>query len=127
MGDDWGAVARCVRERLVELEMPQARLVQRSQVSKLVVREIAGGTVIRSRSPRTLEALSAALELHPQHLLAVLRGESPPKVGGTGDPALDRLDDVRELLGFILARLDRIESRIAPLNAHERQDGRTRW
>jgi len=60
-----------------ELDITQRTLIKRSGLSKAVVREIQHHVAERRRSPRTLEALSVALEWPPGHLLALSRGEVP--------------------------------------------------
>jgi hypothetical protein len=76
--EDWPAVAAAIDQRLDELGLCQIDLIRRSQVSKAVVGEIRHN-VRRRRSPRTLAALSIALNWHPQHLEAVLSGHRPPR------------------------------------------------
>jgi hypothetical protein len=76
--ENWPAVAAAIDQRLDELGLRQIDLIRRSQVSKAVVGEIRHN-VRRRRSPRTLAALSIALNWHPQHLEAVLSGHRPPR------------------------------------------------
>jgi hypothetical protein len=78
--DDWAAVARAIKKRSTELGLRQRDLIERSHLSKAVVGEITRNAVQRRRSTRTLESLSIALDWHPQHLTAVLRGRRPPTV-----------------------------------------------
>jgi len=56
--------------------LKQRELAERSGMSLAIVREIQQGKVHRNRNPRTLEALSVALQRHPQHLTAVLAGKT---------------------------------------------------
>ncbi|GAA2975523.1 helix-turn-helix domain-containing protein [Actinokineospora diospyrosa] len=74
---DWAAVGRCISQRLAELEWTQHELAARSGISQAIIRELQLNTVQRKRSPRTLEALSTTLGLHPHHL-AALRDEHTP-------------------------------------------------
>ncbi len=78
--DDWAAVASAINQRATELGLRQRDLIERSHLSKAVVGEITRNAVQRRRSTRTLESLSIALDWHPQHLTAVLRGRRPPAV-----------------------------------------------
>ncbi|WP_051385936.1 hypothetical protein [Actinokineospora inagensis] len=77
---DWNAVARTINRRMEFLDISQTQLVDRSRVSKLVIRELQHNLVQRLRSPRTLEAVSTALGLAPTHLDAVLHGRQPPPI-----------------------------------------------
>jgi hypothetical protein len=70
------AVANAITERGNEREWRHRELAPRSHVSQAIVRELHHHTVERRRSARTLEALSVALDWHPQHLAAVLRGRA---------------------------------------------------
>jgi transcriptional regulator with XRE-family HTH domain len=112
VAEDWSAVARAVNERAAELGLRQRDLIQRSHVSKAIVGEITRNAVRRRRSARTLEALSAALDWHPQHLTAVLHGRRPP---GPGEPVY-RFDDEE-----VPARLAAVESQLREIA--ERLDG----
>lgn len=103
MTEDWAAVGRAIGDRLTELGMKQRELAERSGVSQAIVREIQHNTVQRRRGDRTLEALAAALDWHPQHLLALLRNRKPPVMG----QPRENLDDP------VTARLTAIEDRIA--------------
>jgi len=90
-------------------------------VSKAVVGEITRNTVQRRRSTRTLEALSLALDWHPQHLTAVLHGRMPPAVG---EPVyrFDE-DDVPARLAAIEHQLRAITERLDELTAvHDQLD-----
>lgn len=75
--NDWTALAVCLEGRLRELGWTQQDLAQRAQVSQAIVRELQYNSVQRKRSPRTLEALSTTLGLHPEHLTALLHGRTP--------------------------------------------------
>jgi tetrahydromethanopterin S-methyltransferase subunit G len=113
--EDWAAVARAINQRAAELGFRQRDLIERSRVSKAVVGEIMRNAVQRRRSTRTLEALSLALDWHPQHLTAVLRGRVPP---GVGEPIYRfdeedvpaRLAAIEQQLRAITERLDEIAS-----------------
>jgi hypothetical protein len=80
MTKSWAAVAKAINQRMIELDLTQFTLIERSRLSKAAVYEIQHNVVQRRRSPRTLEALSVALDWHPQHLAAVLERRPPPQV-----------------------------------------------
>lgn len=113
MAEDWSAVARAINQRMTELGINQRELTERSQVSKAIVGELQNNTVQRRRSERTLEALSVALELHPNHLQAVLSGRIPPQAG---EPAA-REDDVLGRLAVIEHQLREITARLGGIDA----------
>lgn len=114
MSENWAAVAQAINQRVTELGLGQAELAQRAHVSQANLRELQRHTVERKRSARTLQALSTALDWHPDHLTAVLRGERPLKPGETGDQVLD---GVLARLGAIEGRLDEISDRLDTMNA----------
>lgn len=82
-GEDWAGVAHAITQRMSELGLTQHDLIDRSQVSKATVGELQRNTIHRRRSTRTLEALSVALDWHPEHLHAILTGRpTPARPGG---------------------------------------------
>ncbi|PXY27758.1 XRE family transcriptional regulator [Prauserella muralis] len=119
MTEDWAAVARAINERMNELGLRQRELAERSHVSQAIVRELQHRTVERRRSARTLEALSLALEWHPDHLAAVLAGRKPLRPGETGNTTMDevlaRLTAIEGRLEEITRRLDTMAERVAPV------------
>jgi hypothetical protein len=118
--EDWAAVARAVVDRMADLAMTQRQLIERSRVSKAIVGEIQNNTVQRHRSARTLEALSEALEWHPNHLAAVLKGQRAPKVG---DPVVNSEQDVPGRLAVIEHELQHISDMLERIDAqHNRLD-----
>ena len=130
MTEDWSAVARAINDRTTELAMRQKELAERSGVSLAIVREIQQGKIQRRRNPRTLEALSIALEWHPQHLSDLLRGAKPQAATGGVVPAEDpivpllntiirEIRGLRAQLGTLTNRLDSAKSgdREGPTNS----------
>jgi transcriptional regulator with XRE-family HTH domain len=97
-----------------ELGLRQRELIARSRVSKGVVSQLMRNVTPQPRrSARTLEALSIALEWHPQHLLAVLAGTEPPVAGEPASRADDipaRLAAIERQLRDITGRLDEMRS-----------------
>lgn len=124
MSEDWAAVARAINERVNELGWRQRELAERSQVSQAIVRELQHHTVERRRSARTLEALSATLGLHPQHLHAVLNGQRPPHPDEPADTGADRitsrLDALEQRLTEIAERLDTMQVDLSAVAEHVR-------
>lgn len=116
--EDWAAVSTAIIDRMMELSMSQRVLIDRSRVSKAIVGEIQHNSVQRHRSERTLEALSEALEWHPNHLDAVLKGYPLPR---RGDPVVasdndvpGRLTVIEHELRHLRAGVDRIIEIITP-------------
>ncbi|MGH3875258.1 MAG: helix-turn-helix domain-containing protein [Pseudonocardiaceae bacterium] len=112
MAQDWAAVAQAINRRMTELGVSQAELIERSRVSKATVGELYHNSAQRRRSARTLEALSIALDWHPQHLVAVLKGQRAPDIG---EPVSRSDDDVPGRLAAIEYRLAQIETRLGAI------------
>ena len=119
MAENWAAVSREINARVATLGLRQKELAERSGVSPAIIREIQQGRIQRRRNPRTLEALSVALKLHPEHLSAVLAGQRPPDTGQAPvpapDPVLVALDTIireirglRAQIGTLSGRLDAV-------------------
>jgi transcriptional regulator with XRE-family HTH domain len=93
-----------------ELGLSQREVVKRAKLSKQTVGEIARNSEQRDRYPRTLEALSVALEWHAGHLSAILEGRIPPEVGAphvkSGDDVPGRLDNIEYRLGTLTALVE---------------------
>jgi hypothetical protein len=121
--EDWAAVSKAINQRLADLDMSQRELIERSQVSRAIVGEIQHNTVQRRRSTRTLEALSLALELHPDHLSAVLTGDTPPDVGEPATVDLPtRLDAIERHLRRITRQLDAMSARLDEVTGEQAGD-----
>lgn len=112
MSKDWQAVADVISARLLELDMTQSELAHRADVALETVRELHRNLKSRRRSPRTLAALSQALDWPDDHLLNVAEGDSAGKPSATDDRVLVELASIREVLAAIAARLDSIERRL---------------
>lgn len=113
MSEDWTAVAKAINARVDELGLRQRELAERSHVSQAIVREIQHHTVERRRSARTLEALSLALNWHPEHLTAVLSGQRAPELG---TPVTSPEEDVPARLAAIERQLRTITHRLDEMN-----------
>jgi transcriptional regulator with XRE-family HTH domain len=111
--EDWAAVAQAISRRMTELGINQRELIERSQVSKATVGELYHNSAQRRRSIRTLEALAMALEWHPQHLIAVLKGQRLPNIG---EPVSRSDDDVPGRLAAIEYRLAQIETQLGAID-----------
>jgi transcriptional regulator with XRE-family HTH domain len=112
VAEDWAAVSLAINERMAELGLNQRELAERSQVSKTMITEIRRNVAQRRRGARTLEALSLALEWHPQHLDAVLNGQPVPAVG---EPVVRSPDDIQGRLAAIEYRLEQIARELASM------------
>jgi hypothetical protein len=125
VAEDWAAVAKAINQRVNELGWRQRELAERSHVSQAIVREIQHHTVERRRSARTLEALSLAMGWHPQHLLAVLHGRTPPEpdepVTPSGQTVWSRLDALEYRLAEIADRLDELKTDMTTVVRHIRE------
>jgi transcriptional regulator with XRE-family HTH domain len=108
MARDWEAVSAAIRARMADLDMTQAELSQRAGVALMTVRELQNNLKPRRRSPRTMAAVSEALGWPPEHLTAILAGDDPEDPDA-GDPVLAELDEIKDQLSTINARLDAIE------------------
>ncbi|GAA2975262.1 hypothetical protein LV75_001785 [Actinokineospora diospyrosa] len=108
--DDWVSVARTIDDRITLLGWRQRDLARRSQVSQAIIRELQYNTTRRRRSARTLEALSIALGLHPNHLNDVRLGKQPSPAGqiaeNTGAPSLETIE---RQLAQILTKLNDLQ------------------
>ena len=126
VSEDWAAVAKAINERTNELGWRQRELAERSHVSQAIVREIQRHTIERRRSARTLEALSVTLGWHPQHLIALLHGRTPPAVdepvSANGETVWSRLETLEERLNEINERLDDLKTDLATVIEHVRPD-----
>lgn len=116
MTEDWAAVSRAITGRMVELAMTQGQLIERSHVAEAIVDEIQHDTVRRLRDGRTLSALSDALDWHPEHLDAILKGNPPPpSVDLTGRLARieDAMREVKERVALTKGQSDDFATAVA--------------
>jgi transcriptional regulator with XRE-family HTH domain len=110
MAEDWTAVGDAITRRLGELRMTQLDLAAQSKVSPATIREIQYNRMPRRRHPRTLEALSEALQWEAGHLSAVLGGAPGRPDAVHGDASLQaQVDELRARLDEVQARLARLE------------------
>lgn len=113
MADDWSAVGKAIAARLDELGMTQLDLAAKSKVSPATIRELQYNKLPRRRHPRTLEAISTALEWPADYLSEVVTGGKPkPHDDESDDPVLGALDDIHGQLQEIKARLADVEQRL---------------
>lgn len=124
--ENWAAVAGAISGRLRELGWRQRELAQRAHVSAAVVREVQRHTVERRRSPRTLQALSAALGWEPGYLDDVLkdrvRADHGNPIAPGGDQLWSRLDSLEKRLDEIFKVVTELRSDIATVAGHARTD-----
>jgi hypothetical protein len=101
-----------------QLGVSQMQVIIRSGLSKGMVGELVRGGVVRHRSPRTLAAMSEALEWDRDHLESLLQGRIPPTPEDSDNsertPArgLDRWEELTERLVSIERRLVEIDRKI---------------
>lgn len=107
MAKDWEAVAAAIRARLEELDMTQAELAHRAGVAPETVRELRNNLQPRRRQPRTLAAVSEALNWPPEYLTSVLRGAQLDSPVGA-----DELGAIHDELTSIAGRLTDIAGRL---------------
>lgn len=110
---NWSTVTDAIRLRMQQLGLSQAQIIVRSQVSKAIVGELVNGSHVRRRSPRTLAALSEALEWHPDHLECLTQGKVPPSPGEPRESSLVVADPWRE----VIERLDGIAQQLTAIEA----------
>lgn len=113
---DWAAVAAAINQRMTELGRSQGDVIKSSRLSKQTVGEIQNNAEQRRRSPRTLEALSRALDWHPSHLAAVRDGQEPPM---PGEPFVRSPDDIPGRLDAIEYRLNEMAEQARIIKAIE--------
>lgn len=112
MASDWTAVATAINTRLAELGLKQAELSARSRVSTAMLREIQNPDRYpsRPRHPRTLEAISVALNWPATHLTEVLNGNdgADDESGLTAEVRSMRaeLDELRERMATLEERVN---------------------
>ncbi|CAM00470.1 hypothetical protein SACE_1139 [Saccharopolyspora erythraea NRRL 2338] len=108
---DWDAVADVIATRMDELELTQQQLAQRAGVSLQTVRELQHNLQPRKRTPRTLQAMSSALGLHPDHLATVLSGGRPINAA-VDDGAGAELLAMKAQLADLSRRLEAVEQQL---------------
>ena len=114
MADDWVAVGKAITARLSELGITQLDLAAKSKVSPATIRELQYNKLPRRRNPRTLEAISDALEWPVDYLSNVLAGEiAQAHEDERDDPVLGALDEIHDQLREIRARLAAVEQQLA--------------
>lgn len=111
MAKDWDAVADVIATRMAELELTQQQLANRAGVSLQTVRELQHNLQPRKRTPRTLQAMSVALGLHPDHLATALEGARPPESAATRGVGPE-LQAVKAQLADLSRRLEAVEEQL---------------
>lgn len=111
-GEDWGAVAAVVNERMAARRVGQQELSALSGVSVSTLRQVQHGAGRRVQN-KTLTAISRALGWPEDHLSAILlsSGTAPahrsPSPAAAGDP------EVAETMRRMEVRLEEISQRLA--------------
>jgi transcriptional regulator with XRE-family HTH domain len=112
MAKDWDAVANAVNTRMDELELTQQEVANRAGVAIQTIRELQHNLVQRNRTSRTLEAVSAALDLPRGYLSATLKGQTPPITDEPADSDA-AIEDLRAKLTNVMTRLEALEDRVS--------------
>jgi transcriptional regulator with XRE-family HTH domain len=111
VSEDWVAVAEAILQRGRELKMTQRELAKRSKVSTATIRQIENRTGGHRHSPRTLEALSEALNWPPEYLGNVLSGRPQQEaVEQATDEAT--LQSLLEGVNQLLHKMNLVEQRL---------------
>lgn len=118
MTENWSAVAKAIRQRLAEIGMTQKQLARHSGVSITMTREIVSNVIQRRRGARTLQAISAALGWHQDHLSGVLQGRTDPpaQISPAGDAPsghdliAERLAEIDKSLHVVMRQLGNFNS-----------------
>jgi len=115
VSEDWVAVGEAVSQRMRERGISQKHLAKRSGVSQATIRLIQRHPGDHRHAPRTLEAISRALDWPPDYLDKILNGrpqqETVEQV--TDDATLQsRLGALEQLLRKISVVL---EQRLGPV------------
>lgn len=110
MVKDWDAVASAINARMEELDLTQQEVAHRAGVAIQTIRELQHNLVERDRTARTLEAVSAGLELPRRYLGAVLKGKTPPATEEASDSNA-AIADLRAKLANVTERLEVLEER----------------
>lgn len=106
MPKDWDAVARAIDARMRELDLTQAELAVRADVAPETVRELRNNLKPRRRNPRTLAAISEALDWPPGHLASVLAG------GESSDSRAEDAESMRAELASLWQAVDGLSQRL---------------
>jgi hypothetical protein len=119
---DWDAVAEAINSRMRERRMTQMEVAAKSGVSIATIREIQHNAAPRRRSPRTLAAISVALDWPSEHLDRVSRGH--PGASPAAEPSseyeqvMSQLDAIQQQVRAVGERLDRLERLVGPEDPH---------
>ncbi len=112
MAKDWQAVSVAIKARLEELGMTQAELAHRAGVALETVRELQHNLRPRRRSPRTLTAVSRALDWPDDRLAVLAAGGDPDDTRDLLDPVFSELAAIHAVLDGVNSRLEAIERRL---------------
>ena len=112
-GEDWGAVAAVVNERMAARRIGQQELAQLSGVSVSTLRQVQHGAGRRVQN-KTLTAISRALGWPDDHLSVILlsSGSTPRR---TPDIGIGRVPETAETLRRLETQLSEISQRLAAI------------
>jgi len=113
-GEDWGAVAAVLNERMAARRIGQQELATLSGVSVSTLRQVQHGAGRRVQN-KTLTAISRALGWPDDHLSAVLLTSSPPaRRNADANHAADQRQTA-EALTHLATQLGEISQRLAAI------------
>ena len=112
-GEDWGAVAAVVNERMAARRVGQQELAQLSGVSVSTLRQVQHGAGRRVQN-KTLAAISRALGWPDDHLSVILLNSTAGPRRPVG-PSVARSPETAETLRQLEAHLNQISQRLAAI------------
>ena len=128
--EDWVAVGRAIRDRMLERGMSASQLAQETGLSPMTIRHIGESDNRRTKS--TLVALSAVLDWRHDHLTNILHGEPQKNLPAASPlepylenllraevgPVKEEVAGIRDIIHVIDKKIDVImESQHSPINA----------
>lgn len=107
MEQDWDAVAKALKDRMTELGLRQQDLASRSDVGVSTIQELVNNWKPRRRNPKTLAALSSALEWPHDRLqmIAAARQEPPAEDEGAIAELRKRLTEAERRIALLEERV----------------------
>jgi DNA-binding Xre family transcriptional regulator len=112
-GEDWGAVAAVLNERMAARRIGQQELATLSGVSVSTLRQVQHGAGRRVQN-KTLTAISRALGWPDDHLSTILLSSTPPARRTTDTSTADR-GQTTEALTHLQTQLGEISQRLAAI------------
>jgi DNA-binding Xre family transcriptional regulator len=113
-GEDWGAVAAVVNERMASRRVGQQELAQLSGVSVSTLRQVQHGAGRRVQN-KTLTAISRALGWPDDHLSVILLATGSSALRRTTEPVAGRSSETAETLHRLEECMSEIRERLAAI------------